>query len=133
MISIDTNILVRLFINDESAAGKKQCLVARKFAEKEKEVYISQVVQLECVWVFKKAYKLTKNEIISILNELHENGAYTLENEEQFFAALTLFKNSGADFSDALTYVSSLNNNHMPFYTFDKRFAKYNGVKELGI
>jgi predicted nucleic-acid-binding protein len=54
MIAIDTNILVRLLINDETAQA--QVDLAKDLLKRAKQVYISQIVQIEMVWVLETAY-----------------------------------------------------------------------------
>ncbi len=54
MIAIDTNILVRLLINDETAQA--QVDLAKGLLKRAKQVYISQIVQIEMVWVLETAY-----------------------------------------------------------------------------
>jgi predicted nucleic-acid-binding protein len=54
MIAIDTNILVRLLINDETAQA--QVDLAKGLLKLAKQVYLSQIVQIEMVWVLETAY-----------------------------------------------------------------------------
>jgi predicted nucleic-acid-binding protein len=55
MIAIDTNILVRLLINDETAQA--QVDLAKGLLKQAKQVYVSQIVQIEMVWVLETAYQ----------------------------------------------------------------------------
>jgi predicted nucleic-acid-binding protein len=68
---IDTNVLVRLLIDDKDAVEQTQ--LARQFLKRVKQVYITQIVQVETIWVLERAYKIPKNELISILKRLHQS------------------------------------------------------------
>lgn len=128
MIAVDTNVLVRILIDDDSATH--QVKTARQFAKKYKKLFIPQLVQVELVWVLSSAYALEKNEIILILHHLQENGAFTLQRAEQFEAALQLYQTYNAGFSDCLIQVESVDANY-EIATFDKKFAKLPEVKLL--
>lgn len=130
MISLDTNVLVRLFVDDGNHA---QINAARKTAQEAKQVYLSQIVQVELVWVLSAAYEFTKSQILKILYELHENLAFNLQNPEQFFKALKQFETCNADFSDCLTLIESKEQDATPIYTFDKRFSKLPGAQLLNL
>lgn len=128
MITVDTNILVRLFIDDEN---KHQVKIARELALEAKRVYVAQIVQVELVWVLKSLYNMPKEHIINILNELHENGAYELQEQDVFQEALSLFKSHSCDFSDCIILVESRRSEASAFYTFDKKLAKLPGARLL--
>ena len=89
MISIDTNVLVRILIEDQNMTQVKK---ARNLAEKAKQVFIPQIVQVELIWVLARAYQLEKPQVMLILNELHHNAAFVLQDEAAFAAAIALFE-----------------------------------------
>lgn len=83
MISLDTNVLVRLFVDDEQQF--EQCLAARQTVVNYETVYISQIVQAETVWVLSRAYEFSRENIQRVLESLLNNEAFRLENEAVFF------------------------------------------------
>jgi predicted nucleic-acid-binding protein len=126
MITLDTNVLVRLLIDDQDVA---QIRAARKLAQKAKQVFIPQIVQVELIWVLVRAYGFEKPQVIFILNELCKNAAYVLQHEEAFSEAVQLFTDNTIDFSDCLIYVMSHEEKSLPLYTFDKKFLKLKNTK----
>lgn len=64
MEAVDTNVLVRILIEDEQQ--KEQVKKARRFAKKAANLFIPQIVQVELVWVLDAAYDLEKEAIIEI-------------------------------------------------------------------
>jgi len=128
MIAIDTNILVRVFIDDLSI---NQIKAARQLVKNAKEIFLSHIVIIEMVWVVLRAYKLTKEQVIMILQEIYENAAFTVEYEEQFINAFSLYKKHNIDFSDCFI-LSAVKNANIPcLYTFDEKFSKIPRVKKL--
>lgn len=128
MIAIDTNILVRLFVNDET--NLQQIEWVRQLIENQDMVYISQIVQVELVWVLETAYELPKTDVIAILQAMKNHQALKLEKFDEFCMALELFENSTADFSDYVIYANAYKN-HSKLWTFDKKLSKIERVIRL--
>lgn len=125
MIALDTNVLVRVFVNDKSI----QTELARNLV-KDKKVFLPTVVQAEFFWVLRQSIKLEKTNIIKALTMLKNNPDYLLEQEANFAKALTLYEASNADFSDYLI-VSECQNRNVTLWTFDKKLSKHNNAKLL--
>lgn len=128
MISLDTNILVRIFVDD--AEQPKQNKKARKIVSEYKTVYVSQIVQVETVWVLSRAYGFSRKEIGIVLGSLLHNQSFRLENETVFTAAFPLYCSSNIDFSDALILQTSAQQN-LKLLSFDKKLQKQQGVVSL--
>jgi predicted nucleic-acid-binding protein len=128
MISIDTNILVRVFVDDES--DRTQIDQARRVVARYSLIYISQIVQAELIWVLKRNYGFAKEQILTALEHLRDNHAFVLENENHFEQALALYRASNADFSDTLIVVNSRAQGY-PLLTFDKKLLKLDGVQKV--
>ncbi len=128
MIAIDTNILVRVFIDDLETT---QVNKARELVKKAKNIYLTQIVLVEMAWVFSRAYKLNKQQITSILQEIYENSAFTVEHESIFLEALVFYKNNNADFSDCMILAATRIANIRQFYTFDAKFSRLKDVIKL--
>ena len=125
MISLDTNILVRIFVDD--AEHPEQCTKARDIVNEYQTVYVSQVVQVETVWVLSRAYGFSRKEIMLVLESLLNNQSFRLENEIIFTAAIPLYCSSNIDFSDAIILQTSVTNK-LKLLSFDKKLQKQGGV-----
>jgi predicted nucleic-acid-binding protein len=128
MIAVDTNVLVRLLIND--ADSQAQVGFAKALLKRAKQIYIPQIVQIELVWVLETAYGFDKPSVVIVLKHLQQTSLFVLQDETQFDTALAIFENNTADFSDYLILSGCLEKNH-ELYTFDKRFARSELVKLL--
>lgn len=129
MQAVDTNVLVRILIDDASAV--KQTEHARHFAVKAKQLFVPQIVQVEIFWVLESCYKLSKSEIISVFEHLLHNSAFVLQFEIQFEYALKLYTTHNPDFADCLILSASIHEDcHL--VTFDKKLSKLHGVTLLG-
>lgn len=117
MISLDTNVLVRALVDDTGQPA--QTAQARQAIATAQQVYITQIVQAELVWVLETNYRLDKNLIVMTLEHLADNYAYVLQNAKCFAAALLEFKAGRADFADYLILCESRSAN-ATLLTFDK-------------
>ena len=120
MNAIDTNVLVRLFVNDNKAQAKK----ALQFVKDSSEVFISSIVLVETVWVLESCYEIKKKALVTILKSLLEVRHFVLEHTEATWAALGEFKDVSADFSDCLIGAIAKEHGCISVATFDKKAAK---------
>lgn len=128
MISLDTNVLVRIIVDDPECP--EQTNKARQVASQYQSVYITQVAQIETVWVLSRGYGFTRKDIVQALESLLNNQAFRLENETIFAAALKLYSSSNIDFADALILQNSAQQ-HLKRLSFDKKLQKQQGVVSI--
>jgi predicted nucleic-acid-binding protein len=112
MISIDTNILIRLLTGDDKAQYDK----AKNLFEQE-HIYITKTVILETEWVLRYAYGFSAEAITNAFTTLLGQDHVTVEDAHHIMSATNLLR-TGVDFADALHLVCSQN---YPFVTFDKK------------
>jgi predicted nucleic-acid-binding protein len=125
MIALDTNILVRLLVDDPS--NPDQVAAARRTVTQQSSVYVPQIVQVETVWVLRRAYGFPKSEISKALHQLSVNKAYELEAADLFRQALEIYRDGTMDFSDALILVNTRARG-LDLLTFDKALVGQPGV-----
>ena len=128
MIAIDTNVLVRLIVDDPQAL--EQIKQARELVKKATHVFVPQIVQVELVWVLESAYEFNKAEVIQALRYLLENRRYQLQHSKAFALALERFTENNAGFADALITVES-EQHHFTLWTFDRKLGQQKGVMRL--
>jgi predicted nucleic-acid-binding protein len=114
MVSIDTNILIRLLTGDD----KSQAAKAKRLFVKE-HVYITKTVVLEAEWVLRYAYEFSAEAIAKAFVILLGQDNVTVEDSHHIAQATTLLQN-GMDFADALHLTCS--RSHL-FFTFDKKLV----------
>jgi predicted nucleic-acid-binding protein len=125
MISLDTNVLVRLLVDDDGQAD--QCERARQAISQYDHAFVSQIVQVETAWVLKRAYDFSRFEIIGTLEHLIINRAFKLEYPESFKEALAIYRHSNVDFADALILRTS-RQHQLELLTFDTKLARLPGA-----
>jgi predicted nucleic-acid-binding protein len=125
MISLDTNVMVRILVDDPQCP--EQNSKARQIVSEYETVYVTQIVQVETVWVLSRAYGFSRADIERALESMLNNSAFRLENETIFAAGLQLYSRSNVDFADALILQNSVQQN-LKLLSFDRKLQKQQGV-----
>ena len=115
MISLDTNVLVRVVTADDP----DQLAVALE-TMKADDLWVCKTVLLETEWVLRYSYELSRETVLEIFRRLLGYRNLTVEDPENVFLALDLFS-EGLDFADALHVSSSRGADR--FATFDRPMA----------
>jgi len=113
MVSIDTNIAVRLLVNDDPGQTKSAAALF-----KNNRVFITKTVVLETEWILRGVYKLDTKHVNSALTALLSLENVQVEDSVVSFSALE-YQAQGMDFADALHLASS--QRAEDFATFDSR------------
>jgi predicted nucleic-acid-binding protein len=128
VIAVDTNVLVRILVDDPGQPA--QVDAARALASRAKQVFVPLVVQVETVWVLESGYALSKEAVVQALEHLEVNQAFVLEDEDLCRRALGLFRSSSADYSDCAVLCACLARD-LKLYTFDKRLHQLAGANPV--
>ncbi len=129
MIGVDTNVLVRLFIDDEPQSAKSLEFFSARSASD--PAFVSLLVAAEFTWVLKKKYKKTSVEIGRALQSMLDSDDFVLEARDSVEWALANFTRSKIDFSDLLIARSSELARAPRIVTFDKEAARHVPGMEL--
>lgn len=122
MIGIDTNVLVRVLVDDVNAP--EQCQKARALLMQQDQVFIHTVVLIETIWVLQRAYDVKKHRVLVLLNQLLLQKILVFESKPLIKEALNLYRTGNFEFSDALILASN-DVKQCQLYTFDKKLGKH--------
>ncbi|BAF70379.1 PIN domain-containing protein [Nitratiruptor sp. SB155-2] len=104
---VDTNVLVRLFTQDNEEMFREAFSFFEKVANFEIQAVISEGVLLESWFVLQKVYEMKKDEIIKRLLTIVTLRNVILEDKLAFIEALHILKERNIDFIDAMLCVKS--------------------------
>ena len=96
-IAIDTNVLVRLFVDDDLVQRDK----ALELLENADSVIVPTTVFLECVWVLTRSYKMEKNLVLQQLRSFSESIPNLVIQEDELGAGFAINEDNG-DFADGV-------------------------------
>ena len=128
MIGLDTNVLVRFLTQDDpKQSAKANQIISRELSEK-KQGFISHPVLIELIWVLKFSYEQPRETLVQVIESLLVTRQLVVERADLVYLALQKFRNSQADFSDALIYTLAQTAGCEKTLTFDKK-AKTLGME----
>lgn len=131
MIGLDTNVLVRLVVNDDP----KQVAAATRFIAQncspDDPAFINNSVLCELVWTLERAYGFARAEIAKAMAAILGNGIFAVESAQRVTSALARYSRQSADFADLLIGGTNLERGCRFTVTFDRKAAKLDGFRLL--
>ena len=131
MIGIDTNILLRLWLNDDPAQNKRIDVLLAAHGGTPGSLLVTDVVLAEAVWTLKSAFEQDKGAQLIAVRSLLEETAFAFEDREGVATALALFEAGSCGFADCLVVAKHARQGCDFTATFDRGMRKLPGVKVL--
>lgn len=131
MKALDTNVLVRFLVQDDNKQVKVVNQLFEKAEIEKKNLYVTQLVVLELIWVLESVYKVPRNAILHSLNELLSMPVLNFEKQAILRAFITSASNNNFDLSDLLIGQAAISADCETTLTFDKKAAKSGYFKQL--
>lgn len=121
-LGVDTNLLVRLAVDDDARQGALVQLLLQRLGEDD-VLFVNAAVVLELHWVLGKGYGFSEDRVLNFLQALLENRSFELADYEAVGNALDLCRRTHVDFSDA--FLAELNRvaGCRSTLTFDRKAA----------
>ena len=129
MIGIDTNVLLRLWLDDDPAQSHRIDILLSEHGHAAGSLLVSDVVLAEAVWTLGSAYSQGKADQLKAVRSLLDEAAFAFENRDAVAAALALCQRSTCGFSDCLIAAKYAALGCEFTATFDKRMGKLDGVQ----
>ena len=131
MIGLDTNILLRLWLNDTPAQNKRIDAMLALHGGTPGSLLVSDVVLAEAVWTLRSAYGQDKAAQLTAAKSLLDETAFAFEDRVAVTQAATLFEAGNCGFSDCLIAARHERLGCEFTATFDRGMRSLPGVKLL--
>jgi predicted nucleic-acid-binding protein len=102
MIGLDTNVLVRYLVQDDTAQARAAAATLEGAASRGETLFLAAITLCELVWVLESAYGRSRAAIAAALEQIARTGDFTLEHADHVRGAVAAYKMTTADFADAL-------------------------------
>jgi predicted nucleic-acid-binding protein len=102
VLGIDTNVLVRLLIEDDAEQTRRAQRLVLRAAERGETVVVPLLVMIETEWVLRSCYGLDKEAVHRSLRSLLETRELEFEDEAAVEEALFNFLEGPCGFADCL-------------------------------
>lgn len=131
MIGLDTNVLVRYIMQDDSKQSPKATRLIESL-DADNPGYIAVVSIVELYWVLTSSYELTGQQVAQALEAILRTKQFVVERADQVMRALRMFGEGKADFSDCLIERSAAGAGCSQTMTFDIKASRYAGMALIG-
>jgi predicted nucleic-acid-binding protein len=131
MAAIDTNVLVRLLMQDDKAQLARAQRLVTQCLEAEQELFVPVTVTLELEWVLRSRFGMGKEAVLHTFSQLLLTVELRFEAAGAIEWALRQYRDVAADFSDCLHAALASRAGEQPLWTFDKAAAKVGGAQLL--
>ena len=131
MPALDTNILVRYIVQDDSAQLAAAQRLIRKCVAEQMTLFVPVTVTLELEWVLRSSFEFTKAETVGALSDLFSAAELTFESERALEVALDLYRSKSSDFADCVHIALAAQAGEQPLWTLAKGAAKVSGAQIL--
>lgn len=123
MIGLDTNVLVRVFVEDAPEQTRAALRVLGELSH-ERPGYVSIVVLVEMVWVLGRNYGFKSQAIFTALDTLFDSANIQIERGDLVQDAVDTAQELDADIADVLIALSAREAGAVKTVTFDRNAAK---------
>lgn len=102
MRGLDTNVLLRFLLRDDLPQWQAADRYIREAVEAGETCYINNIVLCETVWVLLRSYKLSRNEVVEVLEQILRGMQFQFENRSAVQKAIQSMREGNGDFADYL-------------------------------
>lgn len=122
MIGIDTNILVRLFANDDRVQVEKASRLIDELPDQRSAV-VNLAVVLELLWTLRRAYASEPDDLAMVIARLSEHPKLMLPDRDVLREAAHRLREEGGDIADHINAVLNRSLGCETTFTFDVEAA----------
>jgi predicted nucleic-acid-binding protein len=130
MIGLDTNILVRYIMQDDTKQAEKATALIESLSPSQPG-FVSLVSVLELVWVLTSCFDLTRQQVAQALDALLRSKQLVVDQTEHVVRALRTYSASPADFADCLIERTASAAGCDQTMTFDVAASRHAGMTLL--
>lgn len=131
MIAVDTNVLVRLLVEDDPREAQAARTLVATAKEDGEPILVVDPVLCELEWVLEAAYGAARKEIAKAVQGLLDDDAFVFVDRVSVVEALGHYRQTAADLSDCLILTDARRAGARTTATFDRGLRRVPGALVL--
>jgi len=131
VIALDTNVLVRLVLQDDEAQAKVAERLIIRARREQTQLFVADIVWCELVWVLTRRAGLSRDDIASALDQLLRTELIIVADASIIDRALTAYRNGKGDFADYIVREQARASDADEVATFDRALKGEVGFRVL--
>lgn len=124
MIAFDTNVILRLLLDDDDTQSGQVEAIVRQVAEAGDRILLPDIVLCELYWVLRSVYEFAKADIVTTFRRLLNAEEFAFVDRRAVSQSLESYANGSADFSDYLIGQLATAAGATTTYTFDRALRR---------
>jgi predicted nucleic-acid-binding protein len=129
MPALDTNVLVRYVVHDDSGQLAAATRLFERCVGEGRSLFVPITVALELDWVLRAGFGFGKEDVLQALSSLFSAAELSFESERALEVALQLYRDGSAEFADCLHVALAAAAGEQPLWTFDKGASRLAGAE----
>jgi len=125
VISLDTNLVVRLVMKDDPAQMKRVARVIEEAEAQQEECLLTDVVLCELEWVLGSVFNVPRRKILNAVQTLMAEPLFQPESFSRLQRALDAYSQGKGDLSDYLLGEAASGLGARTTFTFDKALQRH--------
>ena len=130
MIALDTNVLIRFLVEDDEAQSRRATKLIEGAVARDEQLFVSDIVMCETVWVLASAYRFSRAEIVDALSQLLRARSAVFSSADNIARALDAYRKGRGDFADYLIREHARSAGAETVATFDGALIKESGFSK---
>lgn len=102
MIAFDTNYLVRHLVQDDPEQCRVVAQALKEARDESRAVLLTDLVLCETVWVLRRSYGATREDVLTALQSLLDEPLFQFVNADRLHSSVASYAEGSADFADYL-------------------------------
>ena len=127
MIACDTNVLLRLLLDDEETQSRQVEAIVRQVVAAGDRILLPDIVLCELFWVLRSVYQFPKADVVRTFQRLLAAEEFAFMDRPAVSQSLESYANGTADFSDYLIGQSATVAGATMTYAFDRALRRTAG------
>ena len=128
---VDTNVFLRLMVNDDPVKADACESLFRKAIAGDETLTTSDMVIAEIIWVLESYYELKKSDIRENVEKILNTRNLHCPNREIIISALSIYVEKNIDFIDAYNAFMLKRDEIYEIYSYDKHFDRVGWIKRI--
>ena len=120
MIGLDTNILVRYCTQDDPHQAAQATRILEEELTDDEPGFVGLIVLVETIWVLRRLYKASPEEILDTVRDLLGSRCIVVENRQVVARAVATSAKTASDFADSIIAASALDAGCRKVVSFDR-------------
>lgn len=128
MRTIDADVILRYLTNDVPEQAKQVEELFNRVEVGNEDVFLPDIILADIIWILEKYYKQTREDIREWITAILSLQGLTFSDKKMALNALDIYVAKKIDWSDASAAIQMLQRDITEIYSFDKHFARIDGI-----